>query len=99
VQQGKARRRARLRADVLVNGFSAWSVDALRFTYLSLGRFAQGAVVDVSTVTRGMSVPAASGSTDNSNEFHRFFCSARDRRGHRRRQRSPAQLPAAVAGA
>jgi len=132
-QQGKARWRARLRADLLVNGFPAWSTDALRFTtnpedagnnpgevivlqqfgnelpfstndedsdtgnnttmgningtapkqtiYVTLGRFAQGAVVDLSMLLRGTatSVPAVSGGTDNrckwDNQLDRFFCS------------------------
>lgn len=132
-QEGRARWRARLRADLLVNGFPAWSTDALRFTtnpedaglnpgevivlqqfgselpfstndedtdtgnnttmaningtstkkvvHVTLGRFAQGAVVDLSMLLRGTatSVPEVSGGTDNrckwSNQLDRFFCS------------------------
>ncbi len=131
-QQGQARWRARLRADLLVNGFPAWSTDAVRFTtdpskissgqevivlqqfgnglafptddentatdddttmgtingvapkttvYLTLGRFTEGTVVDLSMVVRGtaMTVPASNGGTDNrckwSNQEDRYFCS------------------------
>lgn len=136
-QQGQARWRARMRADLLVNGFPAWSTDAVRFTtdpskissgqevivlqqfgnelafptndentplssggpnddttmgtingaapkttvYLTLGRFTQGTVVDLSMVVRGtaMTVPNSSGGTDNrckwDNQEDRYFCS------------------------
>jgi len=132
-QQGKARWRARMRADLLVNGFPAWSTDATRLTtnpedagsnpgevivlqqfgtelpfttndedadagnnttmgningtstkktvYVTLGRFAQGTVVDLSMLLRGTatSVPAANGGTDNRCKWDfvadRFFCS------------------------
>lgn len=131
-QEGQARWRARMRADLLVNGFPAWSADAVRFTtdpskissgqevivlqqfgnglafptddensasdddttmgningtapktivHLTLGRFTEGTLVDLSMVMRGtaMTVPAVSGGTDNrckwDNQEDRYFCS------------------------